>query len=103
MRKRRQKNSPVLVPVRVDVRERDVMAALPAHELSGSGEEVAVVPHQVVRHDHRVDIIARHLEGGGRRRPLNPHVCVRIVKQLLPLKFPSEFNPWYGLTRHRHT
>lgn len=46
------------------------MAALPADELSGPGEEVAVVAHQVVRHHHGVDVIAGNLVGGKQNQPL---------------------------------
>ena len=37
------------------------MAPLPANELSRSREEVAVVPHEIVRHYHRVHVVARNL------------------------------------------
>lgn len=49
------------------------MASLPPDKLSVPRKEVAVVAHQVVRHHHGVDVIARHLRSGeGMGRTLDP-------------------------------
>ena len=42
--------------------ERHHVAPFPAEELPGAREELPVVPHEVVRHNHRVHVLPRYLK-----------------------------------------
>lgn len=48
------------------------MAPLPADELARSREEVPVVPHEVVRHHHGVNVVASDLVGAARMEDGEP-------------------------------